>query len=113
MERKKKRINVKSNHSGEGFYTDNVTVFHNPTKFVIDFSQTVPRIDNINGKVQQTFTVNHKTVIMDPNFAKILLKTLEKNIKNYEKNFGSIKIKKKAPMKSSVVEPETTTRYIG
>jgi hypothetical protein len=113
MDGKKKRITVKVNHKDEGFFTDNVTVFHNPTKFVIDFSQTVPRFDNINGKIQQTFTINHKTVIMDPNFAKILLKTLEKNVKNYEKNFGAIKIKKKRQKKYSSPEPESTTRYIG
>ena len=113
MEEKKKKITVKINHGEDGFFTDNVTVFHNQAKFVVDFCQTVPRFDNINGKVQQTFTVNHKTVIMDPMFAKILLKTLEKNIKNYEDNFGSIKVKKKRQKKIVRTDPETTTRYIG
>ena len=113
MDEKKKKIRVKINHSEEGFFTDNVTVFHNPNKFVIDFCQSVPRFDNINGKMQQTFTVNHKTVLMDPMFAKILLKTLEKNVKNYEKNFGQIKVKKKRQKKVVRTEPETTTRYIG
>lgn len=106
---------MKINHAEEAFFTDNVTVFHNPSKFVIDFSQMIPRFDNIGGKVQQVFVVNHKTVVMDPGFAKILLKTLEKNVKNYEKSFGGIKVPKKRK-KKDVVRTEMekpTTRYIG
>jgi len=108
----KKRIGVKIDHKDEGFYTDNVTVFHNPKKFVVDFSQTTPRFDNVNGKVQQTFVVKHKTLIMEPTFAKIVLKTLEKNIEKYEKDFGKIGLPKR-PKKSKKKVAESATRYIG
>jgi hypothetical protein len=114
MDEKKGRIKVKLNHEEEGFFTDNVTVFHNPSKFVVDFSQTIPRFDNIEGKMNQTFVVKHRTIIMDPMFAKILLKTLEKNIKSFEEKFGSIKTPKKKSKREVVrTEPEGTTRYIG
>ncbi len=116
MDDKKRKVNVRVNHSDEAFFTDNVTVFHNPTKFVVDFCQTVPRFDNFEGRMEQTFTVNHKTIIMDPMFAKILLKTLETNVSNYEKNFGMIKVKKKREKKVTRTEAETqapSTRYIG
>ena len=78
---KKKRVNVKIDHGEQAFFTDNVTVLHSPNKFIIDFSQTVPRIDNIDGKMRQTFIIKHNTVILDPPFAKSLLDILKKNLK--------------------------------
>ncbi len=115
MEEKKKRVDVKIVHGDEGFYTDNVTIFHNPNKFVIDFSQTTPRFDNIDNRVQQTFTVHHKTIVLDPVFAKILLKTLDQNVKKFEETFGAIKMPKKKDGDKEVIltEPEGFTKYIG
>ena len=74
----KKRVDVKIDHGDQAFFTDNVTVLHSPSKFIIDFSQTVPRIDNIDGKMRQTFTIKHNTVILDPQFAKLLLDIMKK-----------------------------------
>jgi hypothetical protein len=110
---KKKRVDVKIDHGEQAFFTDNVTVLHSPNKFIIDFSQTVPRIDNIDGKMRQTFTIKHNTVILDPPFAKILLDIMKKNIKIFEKKFGNIKIPKKIAQKKKPIEAESTTRYIG
>lgn len=109
----KKGFGVKIDHEEQGFFTDNVTIFHNPNKFVIDFSQTTPRFDNIEGKVQQTFVIKHKTIIMDPAFAKILLKTLEKNIEKYEKDFEKISLPKKQKKVIRTEAEGTKTRYIG
>ena len=113
MDEKKKRLNIKIKNEDKAFFTDNVTVLHNPNKFVIDFSQTVPKFDNINGKIQQTLIINHNTVVMDPAFAKILLKTLDKNIKGFEKNFGNIKTPKKTKKRKKKEQEVTSTRYIG
>ena len=110
---KKKRVNVKIDHGEQAFFTDNVTVLHSPNKFIIDFSQTVPRIDNIDGKMRQTFTIKHNTVILDPPFAKSLLDVLKKNVKAFEKKFGDIKLPKKRSAKKKPIEAESTTRYIG
>lgn len=110
---KKKRVDVKIDHGDQAFFTDNVTVLHSPSKFIIDFSQTVPRIDNIDGKMRQTFTIKHNTVILDPPLAKSLLDILKKNVKTFEKKFGDIKLAKKKAMKKKPIEAESTTRYIG
>jgi hypothetical protein len=110
---KKKRVDVKIDHGEQAFFTDNVTVLHSPSKFIIDFSQTVPRIDSIDGKMRQTFTIKHDTVIMDPPFAKMLLDILKKNVKAFEKKFGSVKLPKKMAKKKKPIEAESTTRYIG
>ncbi len=110
---KKKRVDVKIDHGDQAFFTDNVTVLHSPSKFIIDFSQTVPRIDNIDGKMRQTFTIKHNTVILDPPFAKSLLDILKKNVKTFEKKFGDIKLSKKKAIKKKNIEAESTTRYIG
>jgi hypothetical protein len=109
-----KRINVAIDHNEPAFFTDNVTVSHSPIKFVIDFSQTTPRFDGFQNKQQQTFVVKHKTLILDPQFAKIFLKVLQQNIEKYEKNFGNIKIvERKQVEKIEDIVEESSTRYIG
>jgi len=108
----KKRVNVRVDHGEHAFFTDNVTVFHSPSKFIIDFSQTIPKIDNISGKMQQTFIIKHNTVILDPQFAKHFLDILKKNVKNYEKKFGDIKLPKIKAKKKKPIEADST-RYIG
>jgi hypothetical protein len=111
-EKEKERVNLKIDHGSQAFFTDNATVLHNPSKFIIDFSQAIPRLDNINGKMQQTFTIQHNTVIMDPQFAKSFSDILTKNLKNYEKKFGTIKLQKAKTEKKKPLEVEST-RYIG
>ncbi|MFW9853016.1 MAG: DUF3467 domain-containing protein [Candidatus Thorarchaeota archaeon] len=111
----KKRINVKVDHNDHAFFTDNVTVSHNQSKFVIDFSQTIPSFDNVGGNMQQSFIIKHKAVMLDPQFAKIFVDLLQKNIKKYEKKFGKIKLPKKRRAKKKEVMDvaEKSTRYIG
>jgi len=111
---KRKRINVKVEHGDHAFFSDNVTISHNPNKFIVDFSQTIPSFDNVGGNMQQSFIIKHKAIMLDPQFAKIFLDLLQKNIKKYEKNFGKIKVPKhKKAKKEEVVETEKSTRYIG
>ncbi|MFH0929144.1 MAG: DUF3467 domain-containing protein [Candidatus Aenigmatarchaeota archaeon] len=112
MAEKQERVNLKIDHNNDAFFTDNVSVLHNPNKFIIDFSQTVPRLDNINGKMQQTFTIKHNTVILDPQFAKSFADILQKNVKNYEKKFGKIALPKAEAVKKKYKDVENT-RYIG
>jgi len=109
-----KRVNINIDHSEPAFFTDNVTVSHSPNKFVIDFSQTTPRFDGFQNKQQQTFVVKHKTLLLDPQFAKIFLKVLQQNIEKYEKSFGNIKVveRKQVEKIENMVE-ESSTRYIG
>ncbi len=111
---KQKRVNIKVDHGEPAFFSDNVTVSHNQSKFIIDFSQTIPSFDNVGGTMRQSFIIKHKAIMLDPQFAKIFLDLLQKNIKKYEKKFGKIKIpKSKKTKKKQTVEVEKATRYIG
>jgi len=111
---KRKRINVKVDHGDHAFFSDNVTISHNQSKFIVDFSQTIPSFDNVGGDMRQSFIIKHKAVMLDPNFAKIFLDLLQKNIKKYEKKFGKIKLpKKRRAKKKEVLDTEGSTRYIG
>jgi|WetSurMetagenome_2_1015567.scaffolds.fasta_scaffold1071129_2 hypothetical protein len=117
---KEKRINVTLDHGEPVFFSDNVTVSHNLSKFIIDFSQTTPRFDNVGGDMQQSLVIKHRSIMIEPQFAKIIMELLEKNVKKYEKSFGKIKVPKGAAPESKTVdlmEPEKAsekaTRYIG
>ena len=111
---KEKRINVNVDHGEPVFFSDNVTVSHNQNKFIIDFSQTVPSFDNVAGNMQQTIIIKHKTIMIDPQFAKIFSDLMQKNVKKFEKKFGKIKIPKSPEEKQQeILEPEKSTRYIG
>jgi hypothetical protein len=112
-EKDKERVGLKIEHGDHAFFTDNATVLHNANKFIIDFSQMIPKLDNINGKMQQTFVIEHNTILMDPQFAKSFLDILSKNMKSFEKKFGKIKLPQKTKiLKKKPLEAEST-RYIG
>ena len=115
---KDKRINVSVDHGEPVFFSDNVTVSHNQSKFIIDFSQTTPRFDNVGGDMQQSLVIKHKSIMIEPQFAKIIMELLEKNVKKYEKVFGKIKVPKDTPSKKALdlldnEKADKATRYIG
>ena len=112
----KKKINVNIDFGEHVFFTDNVTVVHNPSKFVLDFTQSVPRFDSIGSQQQQSVAIKHRTILMDPVLAKMFLDVLKDNVKKYEKQHGKINVaKKKKSKKKSIVKDsaETSSRYIG
>jgi hypothetical protein len=113
MDEKKKGIGVSLDHSEPAFFTDNVTVSHAPNKFVIDFSQTTPRFDSFDDKQQQTFVIKHKTIVIDPQFAKIFSDILQQNVERFEKTYGKIKVQKQKKEAVKLERAESTTRYIG
>jgi len=67
----------------EGIYANMVLIAHSPSEFVFDFVRVVPGMPK--SKVQTR-------VIMTPLNAKNFLMVLQKNIENFEKQFGEIKI---------------------
>lgn len=116
----KRRINVNVDHSEAVFFTDNVTVWHSPQKFILDFMQASPRFDQIGEESQQTIAVKHKTLMMDPTMAKVFLGVLKENLEKYEKNIGKISVPKRTPVKHNTVTSakiaksvEATSKYIG
>jgi hypothetical protein len=110
----KNRVNLNLDHKEPGFFTDNVTISHNPYKFILDFTQITPRFDRLPSGMQQTMAIKHKTLIMDPIMAKSLLNILDENIKKYEKKFGEIKLGRKEKKEIKPTDySEEATRYIG
>jgi hypothetical protein len=99
-----KSINVQIDHRDAGFYSDSISIIYNPSKFILDFKQSTPRIDQIQDKQQQTIAVKHNVIILDIKFAKIFLETLKKSVDGYEKKHGVIKLPK---VSKKVVKADT------
>lgn len=109
----KQHVNLKIDHSEEGFYSDSISVVYNPSKFVLDFKQITPKIDQMQGKSQQTVVIKHKTILLDSKFAKIFLETLKKAIDGYEKKYGKIEVPKKRKKKGETTVVSRDEGYIG
>jgi len=67
----------------EGIYSNLVFIAHSPSEVILDFARALPGVPK--AKV-------YARVILTPQHAKSLLTTLEQNLKNYETQFGAIKI---------------------
>ena len=67
----------------EGIYSNLALIVHSPSEIIVDFARMMPGMQK--GKV-------FSRIIMTPPHAKMLLKTLEQNIKKFESQFGEIKI---------------------
>lgn len=109
-----KHMNIQIDHRESGFYSDNISIIYNPSKFILDFKQVTPRMDHIHGKPQEVLAVKHRVIILDAKFAKIFLDTLKKSVEGYEKKHGEIKVPKisKKPEKDDVVTSREEV-YIG
>ena len=80
----KQRLNIEiGEKEAEGIYANMAMIAHSPTEFIIDFARIMP--GSPKTRVQAR-------VIMTPAHAKMLHKTLEENLKKFEKQFGDIKI---------------------
>jgi hypothetical protein len=67
----------------EGIYSNIVFIAHSPSEVILDFARALPGLPKARV---------HARVIMTPQHAKSLLGALEQNLKNYETQFGVIKI---------------------
>jgi len=67
----------------QGVYSNMVMISYSPSEFVLDFAKILPGLPK--AKVQAR-------VLMTPQHAKLLLKALEENIKQYESKFGEVKL---------------------
>lgn len=67
----------------EGIYSNLAVIGHSPNEFILDFVRVMPGAPK--SKVQAR-------IIMTPAHAKMLQKSLEDNLKKFEKQFGEIKI---------------------
>ena len=67
----------------EGIYSNLVMIGHSPSEIILDFARFLPGTPKARVSAR---------VIMTPQNAKSVLKTLEDNLKKYEEKFGEIKI---------------------
>ncbi len=67
----------------EGIYSNLVFIAHSPSEVIFDFARALPGLPKARV---------HVRVIMTPQHAKSLLGALEQNLKNYEAQFGAIKL---------------------
>ena len=78
----KKQLNIElGENEGQGIYSNLVIITHSPSEFIVDFARILPGLPK--SKI-------YSRIIMTPIHAKSLLKTLEENIKRFEKQFGEI-----------------------
>jgi len=108
-----KHMNIQIDHREEGFYSDNISIIYDPSKFILDFKQVTPRVDHVQGKTQETIAVKHKVILLDAKFAKIFFNTLKKSIEGYEKKHGKIEVPKMPKRKKSEVVTSQEDVYIG
>ena len=86
MDEKRKQIQFKVNISpeaSEGKYANFMNIWHTYYEFILDIGQVMPGRQEINV---------FQRVVTNPLRAKLLLKTLEVNIRKYEEVFGKIDV---------------------
>jgi hypothetical protein len=80
---KNRRIEININEkTAEGKYANLQIVTHSPSEFILDFCQLLPGLPKAN-------VVSR--IILSPQHAKALLKTLNINVNRYEEHFGEIR----------------------
>ena len=67
----------------EGIYANLVFISHSQAEVILDFARTLPGLPKARVFAR---------IIMTPQHAKGMLGALEQNLKNYENNFGAIKM---------------------
>ena len=67
----------------EGIYANLAMIVHSPSEIILDFARLMPGVPKARV---------YSRIIMTPQHAKSLLRTLEENLKKYEENFGEIKV---------------------
>lgn len=72
----------------EGIYANLVFITHSQAEVILDFARTLPGLPKARVFAR---------IIMTPQHAKGLLTALEHNLKNYEANFGAIKVPGEPP----------------
>ena len=84
MEKPQQSIEVDLGQSeAEGIYSNLVFIAHSPSEVILDFARALPGLPK--AKV-------YARVILTPQHAKSLLMALDQNLKNYENQFGPIKL---------------------
>jgi len=97
--------------TGTSFSADAFAVVFRGDQMVLDFKNTVPRLDNVRDEKQRTMVSEHQPILLTPKRAKALKNLLEGNIKKYEEKYGEISTQTKSN-ESENVEVDESHDYI-
>ena len=79
-----KQLNIKLDEKiGEGTYANFFMITNSPSEFIMDCGRILPGLPDAR---------IYTRVVMTPMHAKQLLQLLQKNVDNFEKQFGEIKM---------------------
>ena len=84
-----KKISVElGQKEAEGIYSNLALITHSTSEFIVDFARLLPGVPKAKVAAR---------MIMTPQNAKALMKTLEVNVARYEDHFGEIKLPGQPP----------------
>lgn len=93
------QINIKIDEKvGEGTYSNFFLITNSPSEFILDFGRILPGIPD--AKI-------YTRVVTTPQHAKQFLQALEKNIENFESQFGEIKVQGQQENRPVGFKPDT------
>lgn len=83
---------------GKSFFADEISITNSPTRIILDFKVTTPRVDVRSQQGQIPLVIEHNTVHMDAYLAKKLHELLGEHLDKFEEKHGEI------------IEPEALTK---
>jgi hypothetical protein len=84
LEKQRRQIQLDlGEKEAEGIYANLAVISHSPSEFIVDFARLLPGLPK-----SKVFA----RIVMTPQNAKALLRTLESNIERYETTHGEIKL---------------------
>ena len=90
MKNEEERLDIHLDEKvAEGVYANLALIAHSPTEFVFDFISMLPGMPRPSVRSR---------VVVVPEHAKRILATLQKNIEQYEENYGHIPLYDEVPM---------------
>lgn len=78
------KVNVKIDEQvGEGIYANFFMISHSQSEFIVDFGRLMPGMPSAKVKSR---------ILLTPQHAKHLMMLLQKNIENFENQYGEVKL---------------------
>ena len=99
------QINVELGEAeAQGTYANLAMIHNSPTEMILDFARVMPRAPKAKVVAR---------IIMTPMHTKLLLQTLQQNIKKHEEQFGEIKVHHGPQQMSKPIGFETNSEAPG
>jgi hypothetical protein len=88
-------------------YANGARVLLSPWDFSLEFSYQVPQQDETTGEITAARLAGQR-ITMSPQHFKAMLRIMEENLREYERNFGEVPVIA-VPVRPPAEEGETTT----